>query len=91
MPLPFGKKNPQPKQDEAKESPLAKIQIPDDAPVVVMGLVDGIKPFIRSVNPISPQQLAILHSYLGTVINAQWLTMTVPDEEAEANPEQPQA
>jgi len=57
---------------EAKPT-LADIQVPEDATtVIVVGLDSKINPFIRSVGPVSPAQLALVNSYMTGLVMAQW-------------------
>lgn len=72
----FGKKKPEPEQPK---SPLAHVVIPEGATVVILGL-DGVVPFVKTATPCSVYQLALLHSYLGAIINSKWAESSVAAE-----------
>lgn len=83
-------KAPAPESPEAQTVPKeVTFTVPTDSPTIVMGL-NGASPYIRSVVPISTQQLAVMHSYLGALISNHWLEMVAPAKDDGSPIEGPQ-
>ncbi len=47
------------------------VEIPADSNAIVLGL-NGPNPYLRAVTPLSVIQMAVLHSYLGAIIQKNW-------------------